>query len=103
MSVHQNSIAAIETLKATGAITTRHKMILDVLANDSLQHLGRTDRMIMKALKFRDPNAVRPRVTELVKMGKLQECGKTKDLTTGMTVRRVRLTLPPVGSTMGLF
>ena len=50
------------------------------------------DREIKTKLGFEDMNSVRPRITELVKLGVLMECGSMEDPVTGMTVRLVRLT-----------
>lgn len=49
------------------------------------------DREIMIKLGFKDMNAVRPRITELVDAGVLIECGKIKDGLTKRTVRTTRL------------
>jgi len=49
-----------------------------------------TDREVMKALGFTDPNAVRPRITELLDAGLITEAGNTKDELTGKTVRKVK-------------
>ena len=89
--MHQNSLFAIQQQRDSGKLSQREQLILQVLENDTLQHLGRTDRMIMTKLGFTDPNAVRPRITEMIEKGWLEECGSTKDPATGMTVRRVRI------------
>lgn len=56
-----------------------------------LEHGRATDRQIMRGLGFTDPNAVRPRVTELVDALLLAEVGETRDAETGKTVRLVDL------------
>jgi len=89
--MHQNSLFAIQQQRDSGKLSQREQLILQVLENDTLQHLGRTDRMIMNALKFTDMNAVRPRITEMVKKGVLEECGDTMDPATQQRVRRVRI------------
>jgi predicted HTH transcriptional regulator len=48
-----------------------------------------TDRDCMTALGFTDMNAVRPRITELVKSGLLREVGAIEDRITGKRVRLV--------------
>lgn len=48
-----------------------------------------TDRAVKDALGFADMNAVRPRITELIDAGLLQECGRVKDEVTGKSVRVV--------------
>ena len=93
--IHENSIAAYQQQRDSGRLSRRQRAIVEVLERDTMQHLGRTDRMLMNALGFTDPNAVRPRVTELVNMGFLEECGEIKDSATGMTVRRVRIKKTP--------
>ena len=87
--MHQNSLLAL--LENAPHLSKRERAIVELLEGDSMQHLGRTDRMIMNALGFSDPNSVRPRITELVTKGVLEECGDCKDAVSGMTVRRVRI------------
>jgi len=53
--------------------------------------LSRTDRQIKDALGYSDMNAIRPRVTELVKLKVLEEICSIKDQVTGKKVRVVRL------------
>lgn len=48
-----------------------------------------TDRAVKDAMGFSDMNAVRPRITELIDAGLLQECGRVKDAVTGKVVRAV--------------
>jgi len=50
-----------------------------------------TDREVMMALHFGDMNSVRPRITELVKDGLLEEHSSVEDMTTGRPVRRLRI------------
>lgn len=50
-----------------------------------------TDRQICRMLGFEDLNAVRPRISEMVKEGLLFEAGKIKDELTKTSVRLVRL------------
>ena len=49
-----------------------------------------TDREIMQALGYKDMNAVRPRITELIKRGFLEECGSMRDPGTKRIVRLIR-------------
>jgi len=82
-NVHENSIAAYH---ASGPmISRRAQMVLEwIRAN------GRaTDRQVMEGLGFREPNAVRPRCTELIQRGALREVGSTVCPVTGKTVRLV--------------
>lgn len=87
--MHQNSLFAYQE-NAT-RLTNRERAIIALLEKDSLQYLGRTDRMIMMGLHFTDPNSVRPRITALVQRGVLEECGEIRDSVTGQTVRLVRI------------
>lgn len=48
-----------------------------------------TDRQVMHGLKFSEPNAVRPRITELVDAGMLVEVESVRCSETGKTVRVV--------------
>ena len=91
-NVHANSRAAY--FEAAGMISRRAQMVLDwVRAN------GRaTDRQIVDGLGFRDMNACRPRVTELVQMGALVEVGT---VTCPVTHKTVRLVDVPRGPAQG--
>ena len=59
-----------------------------------LESLGepRTDRQIKDSLfgEHADMNTVRPRITEMVKAGWMDEVGRTKDHVTGKPVRLVK-------------
>lgn len=81
--VHQHSIDAYHG--SAPMISRRAQMVLEwIRAN------GRaTDRQIVEGLGFRDMNACRPRVTELVQLGALREVGSTVCPVTGKTVRLV--------------
>jgi hypothetical protein len=61
-------------------------MILEALGSQSL-----TDREIMRKLDLCDPNAIRPRVTEMIASGVLVEDDFTIDAESKKTVRRVRV------------
>lgn len=89
--MHRNSLFALQQQRDSGKLSQREQLILQVLEKDTMQYLGRTDRMIMTKLGFTDPNSVRPRITEMIEKGWLEEWGTTKDPATGMTVRRVRI------------
>ena len=71
-------------------ISRRARMVLEwIRAN------GRaTDRQVMAGLGFADGNAVKPRISELVKLGALREVGSARCPATGKTVRLVDV--PPV-------
>ena len=83
--IHRNSLDCYSSeLPRLGARAAKiHALVLES---------GRawTDRQIMAALGFSDPNASRPRVTELIKAGMLSECGDVIDGQTGKRVRLVR-------------
>lgn len=65
----------------------RQLIIYDRIA----RHGPQTDREIAEALGFSDMNAVRPRITELIKANFLAECGEQKCPVTGKMVRVVGL------------
>lgn len=60
--------------------TTRYQQILQALDRPM------TAREIANKLGFSDMNAVRPRVTELRQMGRIQEAGTKYDRLTGRNV-----------------
>lgn len=60
-------------------------------------HPRKTDREIMIGMGFTDPNAVRPRVTELIESGSLIEVSEKRCEITGKTVRIVDLSLDERG------
>lgn len=84
--MHANSIEAYHSLSDLGE---RESRVLDCYLSLIFPI---TDRECMSRLGFRDPNAVRPRVTALVGMGLLEECGKVKDQETHKSVRLCRPT-----------
>jgi predicted transcriptional regulator len=49
-----------------------------------------TDRQVQVEMGFLEPNNVRPRITELIKSGLLEEVGKVKCNVTGKNVRIVK-------------
>jgi hypothetical protein len=65
----------------------RMRQIIDWLQ----EHGPATDRQLCYGLGFRDMNAVRPRVTELLDSFRLREVGETKDELTGRTVRLIAI------------
>ncbi len=82
--IHPNSIKAIKVLKPGGT----HNRILQI------HHMmGRplTDREVKEIGKYSDMNMCRPRLSELIEMGRLEECGSVKDVVTKKTVRLTRL------------
>jgi len=81
-NLHPNSLAAFrsETLR----FNQREQHILDAFKNLGIC----TDRAIAAALGFNEMNAVRPRITELINSGILEESGTT---ICPVTKKRVRL------------
>ncbi len=84
--IHNNSIRTYYEEKPK--LNKRAKLIYEYLL-DLPPNCCHTDREIMMALGYSEPNQVRPRITELVKMGMLHEVGKTKCDITGKNVRLV--------------
>lgn len=58
------------------------------------EHGPRTDREVMQGMGFAEPNAVRPRVTELIQSGKLMEVCNRICPVTGKRVRVVDIRRP---------
>lgn len=56
-------------------------------------HGPATDREVMRGLGFVEPNAVRPRISELIDARLVVECGERVCATTGQRVRVVRAAL----------
>ena len=83
-NMHSNSLEAYRTGRKE--LTKRAILILSFL-RDTGEIL--TDRMVMSRLGFSEPNAVRPRITELIELGYLKEAGKVRCKVTGKTVRYV--------------
>ena len=90
--MHQNSLEAHAQERDAGRLSKRAQAIMWLF--DVTPGSNWTDRQVMKSLNFRDPNAVRPRITELVKSGRLEECGSVIDTDSGKRVRLVRLRQP---------
>lgn len=60
---------------------TRQTLILQALGDKEM-----TAREIANDLGYDDPNAVRPRLTELMQAGKVEAVGKRKDPISNITV-----------------
>lgn len=80
--MHPNSEIAFA--ESFGELGRREKECYAVLTQ-SMRPL--TDRQVMEALRFSDPNAVRPRLTELCKDLWVREVGWTQDHVSGKRVR----------------
>lgn len=87
-AMHENSLSAFRAEEAK--LSRRAQAVLDWIS----AHGPRTDRQVMEGMGFREPNAVRPRVTELIKAGKLMEVCSVRCPVTGKTVRKVDLRRP---------
>lgn len=90
-NVHANSKDAFAS-----TARTRNTRTEQVLKNVREKGAG-TDREIMKRMGFFDPNAVRPRITELIREERLVEIARTQDALTGMSVRVVDIPGRQVG------
>ena len=83
-ATHENSLLAYLEGKE-GQFSKRQDEILRILAIMPQA----TDRQLLELTHYSDLNAIRPRVTELVQLGALEEVGSTKCLVTGKRVRLV--------------
>lgn len=81
--LHENSLLAYE--QELPKLTHRQQQILDICSDGRL----RTDRQIMNELGLPDMNNVRPRITELIKDGRITEMGKRVCPVTRKSVRLV--------------
>lgn len=81
--IHQNSVVAFHA--DLDRFSRRAREILEWIT----AHGPRTDRQVMDGMGFREPNQVRPRITELVESGALMEVGDIVCPVTGKRVRRV--------------
>lgn len=85
--IHENSVAAYHS--EADRLSRRAWLVLAWIS----QHGPATDRQVMEGMGFKEPNAVRPRITELRDAGMLLEIRSTKCPVTGKTVRVVGI--PP--------
>ena len=85
--IHSNSVASYwqGSLDLFGK---RHQQVIRALRASALPM---TDREVMIALGFSDPNCVRPRLSELIDAGLAYECGDRECPVTRKRVRLVRL------------
>lgn len=89
--MHEHSLDAYRAEEAK--LSTRSKAVLDWIA----AHGPHTDREVMQGMGFSEPNAVRPRLTELVDAGKLIEVCARRCPVTGKTVRVLDIRRPRQG------
>ncbi len=103
--IHQNSKSSYDDIKPE--LSGRRKEIYLTM----LRYMPvATDREIKDKMGLNDMNSVRPRITELIKSGHLEETESTKCSVTNKTVRKVRIVNCPkngpiwtIGDQMNLF
>jgi len=83
--MHINSLTAYR--EEGERLSGRKALIYELLSETNT---ALTDREVMKRLGYSDPNAVRPRITELIKKGFLEESGVIVCAFTKKRVRMVR-------------
>lgn len=83
--MHENSLATFNAEEAKFA--TRAAAVVAWFR----VHGKATDRECMRGMGFTEPNAVRPRITELIERGELSEHGTVRCPKTGRPVRLVGL------------
>jgi len=86
--IHFNSLVAY--MEERENLSKRCTQILEHLQCCS----AKTDRQVMSEMFFPDMNCVRPRITELLKAGFLEEVGKAKCFITSKSVRLVKFKFP---------
>ena len=85
--IHPNSLAAYQS--EADRLSKRAWLILAFITHNG----PKTDRQVMEGMGFKEPNSVRPRITELIEAGKLLEVTSVRCPTTVKTVRVVNV--PP--------
>lgn len=90
MIMHINSLTAYGTVPKC----QRKRAILNLFEDCRCRM---TDREVMERLGYRDMNSVRPRITELIKEGALEEWGNKQDEITNRRVRVVGMRLNQTG------
>jgi hypothetical protein len=89
MSIHTHSHMAFEDMQTGGKLSRRQAAILAWLLTRNRPH---TDREVAAGMGYPDMNAVRPRITELLRMGILEETDAVHCPITSKRVRRVQPT-----------
>jgi hypothetical protein len=84
-AMHANSLKAFEMNGPR--LSARAQAVLDWIT----AHGPHTDRGVMQGMGFTEPNQVRPRITELVDLGLIEEHRDVTCPVTGATVRLVGL------------
>jgi len=85
--MHQNSLNTFHELEEH--LNQREKDVLSIYQQNHPTPIS--DRYVMNALGFSDPNKVRPRITSLRDKKYIVEVGKMRDEETGQNVRHCRL------------
>jgi len=85
--IHENTLRAFWDSGSTEMFAAREQRCIEALR----RRQPLTDREVMIACGFAEPNQVRPRLTTLIAAGVLVECGSTRCPITSKTVRLVRL------------
>lgn len=83
--IHTNSIQSYHTQR--NRLNTRAAQVYKAFSDFPE---GATDREIMSAMGFHEPNSVRPRITELIEKGYLVEIGNRICPVSGRKVRVCR-------------
>lgn len=94
--IHENSVRSYHEVEKA----KRHE---EILATYRWWGKPLTDRQVKDLMHFDDLNLCRPRITELIAMRRLKECGNVKDSKTHRTVRLVRLMRPEENMQPDLF
>lgn len=87
--IHDNSHTAYHGERAQGRLSKRQAVILRWMEAQGPHAF--TDREIAARLDFPDMNCVRPRLTELIDMGLIEEAGNVRCPVTGKRVRTTRV------------
>lgn len=87
-AIHANSIEAYRAEEAK--LSRRAALVLAWIT----EYGPHTDREVMRGMGFQDMNSVRPRITELLEVGRLMEVGDVICSVTKKRVRRVDIVRP---------
>jgi hypothetical protein len=89
MTIHQNSFQSYQEI--ANQLSSRQAMIFQILTQ---ARKGLTDRQILNFAGLHDMNQVRPRITELIRSGLVQEIKSVKCPITDRKVRVVKAIAP---------
>lgn len=87
--IHPHTLLSFHTSGSTEMFEKREQQCIEALR----RRQPLTDREVMVACGFSEPNQVRPRLTKLLALGVLVEVEPVRCAITGKTVRRVRLAI----------